>query len=119
MSTTTSTTPTRPTTRLLELEITGRCQLSCIHCYAESGPDRAHGMMTTDDWLRVIEQAHEMGVTKVQLIGGEPTRRPEFFRLLTHALSFGLRVEVFSNLVAIRDDLWSLFRNPLVSLIRC
>ena len=39
----------------LELEITGFCQLKCVHCYAESGPHGGRGAMTTEDWERVIE----------------------------------------------------------------
>jgi hypothetical protein len=31
----------------LWLEITGRCQLACRHCYAESGPRGTHGSMAT------------------------------------------------------------------------
>ncbi len=42
---------------LVSLEITGRCQLACVHCYAESGPHGTHGTMTLVDWLAVIDQA--------------------------------------------------------------
>jgi hypothetical protein len=46
----------------LELEITGFCQLKCIHCYAESGPHGGRGTMTTDNWEHVIDQAAAIGV---------------------------------------------------------
>lgn len=52
----------------------------------------------------------------MQFIGGEPTAHPDFDRLLRHAIAAGLKVEVFSNLVAIRDTLWGLFTYPKVSL---
>jgi uncharacterized radical SAM superfamily Fe-S cluster-containing enzyme len=42
---------------LLWLEVTGRCQLMCVHCYAASGPDGDQGDMTVADWCAVIEQA--------------------------------------------------------------
>jgi hypothetical protein len=54
----------------LELEITGFCQLNCVHCYADSGPRGGPGTMTTADWERVIDQAAAIGVTMVQFIGG-------------------------------------------------
>jgi sulfatase maturation enzyme AslB (radical SAM superfamily) len=54
----------------LELEIAGFCQLKCVHCYAESGPDGGRGTMTTGDWERVIDQAAAIGVKMVQFIGG-------------------------------------------------
>ncbi len=57
----------------LELEITGFCQLKCVHCYAESGPHGGHGTMTAEDWEKVIDQAAEIGIRMIQFIGGEPT----------------------------------------------
>lgn len=68
-------------TSFLWLEITGRCQLECQHCYAESGPSGTHGAMSTVDWLRVLDQAAALGVQTVQFIGGEPTLRPDLPRL--------------------------------------
>ncbi|MFG1873845.1 radical SAM protein [Sphaerisporangium sp. NPDC049003] len=100
----------------LELELTGRCQLECVHCYAESGPTGDHGTMTANDWSTVIADAASLGVSQVQLIGGEPTVHPQFVRLLRHAIDCGLSVEVFSNLVHVRDEWWELFVSPKVSL---
>ena len=69
------TTLTRPDTTPVEagpvfsflwLEITGRCGLSCSHCYAGSGPAGSHGTMTAGDWRSVITQAAGLGVSMVQ-----------------------------------------------------
>ncbi|MGH3779149.1 MAG: radical SAM protein [Pseudonocardiaceae bacterium] len=57
------------------LEITGKCQLECVHCYADSGPQGTHGTMTTEDWVVVIGQAAALGTRMIQFIGGEPTLR--------------------------------------------
>ncbi len=100
----------------LELEITGRCQLACRHCYAESGPTVGHGTMSADDWCALLTEAASLGATRVQLIGGEPTAHPEFERLLGHAIRVGLAVEVFSNLLRVREHWWELFAHPRVSL---
>ncbi len=44
--------------RQLSLEITGKCNLTCSHCYAESGPRLSlRGEMATADWLRLIDEA--------------------------------------------------------------
>jgi len=100
----------------LELEITGFCQLRCIHCYAESGPHGGRGTMTTLDWEHVIDQAAAIGVRMVQFIGGEPTLEPALPRLIRHALGNGLRVYVYSNLVRVTPELWELFSQPAVPL---
>lgn len=103
-------------TSFLWLELTGRCQLTCVHCYAESGPSGTHGSMTVADWVRVLNEATELGVSSVQFIGGEPTLYPGLTRLIDHALENRLQVEVFSNLVHVTDEQWSAFSRPGVSL---
>lgn len=98
------------------LEITGKCQLECVHCYAESGPTGTHGVMTAADWLRVIDECAHLGVGMVQFIGGEPTLHPDLPRLVEHALESGLEVEVFSNLVHVSDRIWDVFTRSGVRL---
>ncbi len=102
--------------RFVWLEITGKCQLSCVHCYADSGPKGTHGVMVRRDWERVIDQASDLGVSAVQFIGGEPTLHPELPALIPYALSRGLDVEVFSNLTHISPGLWEAFSQPGVNL---
>ncbi|EFL12557.1 radical SAM domain-containing protein [Streptomyces sp. AA4] len=103
-------------TSFLWLEVTGRCQLSCRQCYAESGPSGTHGSMTRMDWMRVLDEAGALGVETVQFIGGEPTLYPHLVPLVEHALDLGFGVEVFSNLVHVTDELWDVFSRPGVSL---
>ncbi|WP_405798110.1 radical SAM/SPASM domain-containing protein [Streptomyces sp. NBC_01506] len=98
------------------LEITGKCQLECAHCYADSGPRGTHGTMESDDWRRVIEQLASAGATMVQFIGGEPMLHPELSALIEWALHCGLRVEVFSNLVHVPAGMWPVLERPGVSL---
>lgn len=100
----------------LWLEITGQCQLECVHCYADSSPSGTHGTMTAQDWQRVINEAADIGVRTVQFIGGEPTLHPALPSLVGHALNRELAVEVFTNLVHVTDALWELFSRPGVSL---
>lgn len=106
----------QPALDFLWLEITGKCQLECTHCYANSGPDGTHGRMTLANWINVIDQAAASGVRMVQFIGGEPTLHPDFPTLVDHALDARLQVEVYSNLVRVTDALWDLFTRPGVQL---
>ncbi|WP_214106783.1 radical SAM protein [Acrocarpospora catenulata] len=99
----------------IALELTGRCQLACTHCYAESGPAASHGTMTGDDWCHLISEAAVLGA-RVQYIGGEPTLHPQFERILTHTTELGVPVEVFTNLYRIRESWWELLSRSGVSL---
>ncbi|MGH3758579.1 radical SAM protein [Actinophytocola sp.] len=100
----------------LWLEITGKCQLGCAHCYADSGPRGSHGVMTTSDWCRVIDESTTLGIEMVQFIGGEPTMHPGLPHFVDHALGRGIEVEVYSNLVHVRPELWEAFTRPGVRL---
>lgn len=102
--------------RFMWLEITGKCQLHCSHCYAESGPNGTHGTMDEKDWKQVINEGADAGVEAVQFIGGEPTLNRSLPRLIGHALTRGLQVEVYSNLVHVRQELWDTFSQEGVSL---
>ncbi|MGW6933832.1 radical SAM/SPASM domain-containing protein [Lentzea sp. NPDC054927] len=102
--------------RFAWLEITGKCQLSCTHCYADSGPRGTQGVMRPPDWLRVVDHVAELGAHSVQFIGGEPTSHPDLPEFVDRALGAGLAVEIFSNLVHIGPRLWDTFSRPGVRL---
>ncbi|MEV6496918.1 radical SAM protein [Streptomyces prunicolor] len=98
------------------LDLTRKCQLNCSHCYNESGPQGTHGSMRREDWAKVLDEAAMSGVKNVQFIGGEVTLHPDAPALVAHALALGLKVEVYSNLVHISDEWWSLLQRDGVSL---
>jgi MoaA/NifB/PqqE/SkfB family radical SAM enzyme len=101
---------------VLELEITGKCQLTCEHCLSESSPRATHGSMTPADWQGVIVDAAALGIPQVQLIGGEPTVNPHWIQYTDLALSLGLRVQVYSNLFHVREEWWAAFQRDGVTL---
>ncbi|MYT68216.1 MULTISPECIES: radical SAM protein [unclassified Streptomyces] len=101
----------------LELEITEQCQLTCPKlCYAKAGPKKGHGSLSTADWKSVMSEAAELGVQRVQFIGGEPTLHPHFEELIHHALHVGLDVQVYTNLYSVTSMHWRWFAHPRVSL---
>ncbi|MBT2412841.1 radical SAM protein [Streptomyces sp. ISL-12] len=100
----------------LWLDLTRKCQLACGHCHNGSGADGSHGSMTAQDWTRVLDEATAAGVSRVQFTGGEVTLHPDAPALVEYALTLGLAVEVYSNLVHLNDAWWSLLRREGVSL---
>jgi MoaA/NifB/PqqE/SkfB family radical SAM enzyme len=97
----------------LWLEITRRCNLTCAHCYASSGPDlRLTERMKFADWCRVMGEARAAGCRRLQFIGGEPTLHPDLGRLIEHATRVGFkRCEVFTNATLLREDLVQIFKD--------
>lgn len=104
------------TPQFLWLDLTRKCQLNCVHCYNASGPDGTHGTMTRENWIDVLDQAVSCGVRGIQLTGGEVTMHPDAPDLIDHALTIGLKVEIFSNLVHVTAEWWDLLQRDGVTL---
>jgi len=102
----------------LWLEITGKCNLTCTHCYADSGPTGdLYGSMDYHHWLRVLDEAAELGCRRVQFIGGEPTIHPRLHDLLGHANHHGFElIEVFTNAMRLGKDLLGCFQRNRVHI---
>lgn len=57
-------------------EVTHRCPLQCPYCSNPLQLEKAGVELNTTTWLRVLDQAAELGVLQVAFSGGEPTLRP-------------------------------------------
>src|SRR5437763_16448627 len=84
----------------LWLELTNRCNLQCVHCYAESGPRAgATDILNVSDYRRLIDEGRKLGCRQSQFIGGEPTLNADLPACIAHAREVGYStVEVYSNL---------------------
>lgn len=90
----------------LWLELTNRCNLQCVHCYTDSGPNTGiKDILTKDDYISVMVQARDLGCCKMQFIGGEPQLNGDFQELLVMAKTLGFEfIEVYSNLTRLGDE---------------
>src|SRR5581483_5048549 len=102
----------------LWLELTDKCNLACVHCYADSSPMLPlYQGMDLADWKRVLADSYEAGCRKVQFIGGEPTLYPNLVELIHYTRSLGYEfVEVFTNGTAFTDRIKEAFRQFRVHL---
>lgn len=86
-------------------DITHRCNLRCVHCYAGPGtqandPGRE---LTTSQACAIIDQAVDAGCLFLLISGGEPLIRPDFADLYVHAKQRGLLVTLFTNATLIDE----------------
>ena len=80
----------------LTWEITYACNLRCVHCLSSSGR-RAPDELTTAEATRLIDDWAEMRVFYINVGGGEPMVRPDFFALMEHAVGRGVGVKFSTN----------------------
>jgi radical SAM protein with 4Fe4S-binding SPASM domain len=81
---------------LVVWDFTHKCNLSCKHCYSNSGAPSQHEL-TTKEALNAVDQLADFGVTALAFSGGEPLTRNDFFEVASHAVKRGLYVSVATN----------------------
>jgi len=79
------------------MNITKRCNLKCVHCYAGAFDAQSPGEMKTHEILRVIDELAEFGAPVVLFSGGEPLMHPDIVKLAGHAVQSGIRTVISTN----------------------
>ncbi|AEV86931.1 radical SAM protein [Actinoplanes sp. SE50] len=87
----------------LTWELTYACNLSCVHCLSSSGR-RDPGELTTQECRRLIDEFERMQVFYVNIGGGEPTIRPDFWDLVDYATAHRVGVKFSTNGVRINRE---------------
>jgi pyrroloquinoline quinone biosynthesis protein E len=84
-----------PAPLALIAEITHRCPLHCVYCSNPLQLTAAASELSTEDWIRVVQQAGKLGVLHLHLSGGEPLARIDLTELVSAAHAAGL----YTNLI--------------------
>lgn len=90
-----------PAPMSLLAELTHRCPLSCPYCSNPVELERKAQELSTEDWLRVLEEAAELGILQVHFSGGEPMARPDLYTLIAHAHKLNLYTNLITSGVLI------------------
>ncbi len=80
----------------LTWELTYACNLACLHCLSSSGR-RDPRELTTDEAKAVLDELHRLQVFYINIGGGEPMIRRDFFELVEHAIAKGIGVKFSTN----------------------
>lgn len=70
----------------LTWELTYACNLQCVHCLSSSGM-RDDRELSTAEAKRVLDELREMKVFYINIGGGEPMVRRDFFELIEYAVT--------------------------------
>jgi len=84
-----------PNPLALIAEITHRCPLHCVYCSNPLQMIGAKAELSTEDWVRVFQEAQGLGILHLHLTGGEPAARADLKDLVEAAHGAGL----YTNLI--------------------
>ncbi len=74
-----------------------RCNLKCIHCYAQSRDIEYEDELTTQQGKELIDDLAQFGSPVILFSGGEPTMRKDLPELAMHARDKGMRAVISTN----------------------
>lgn len=87
----------------LTWELTYACNLSCVHCLSSSGR-RDPRELSTEECKAVIDELERMQVFYVNIGGGEPTVRSDFWEIVDYATAHKVGVKFSTNGVKITPE---------------
>lgn len=105
-----------PQLRGMVIEVTRRCNLKCIHCLVESGPNVNDEELKITDWKLVIDEASMLGCGGIGIGGGEPLLVKDLPELIQHAQSKGVPVVIFTNATVLQSDLIESLKNVQINV---
>jgi pyrroloquinoline quinone biosynthesis protein E len=82
-------------------ELTYACPLHCPYCSNPLDMSGYGDQLTTPEWLRVLDEARELGVLQLHLSGGEPLQRRDLTEITQHASELGLYTNLITSAVGL------------------
>ncbi len=98
----------RPYTLIAEL--TYKCPLRCVYCSNPLDYPRHDAELDTATWLRVFEEAEELGVVQLNLTGGEPLIRSDLEPLIAKARALDLYTNLITSGIPLTQERLARFR---------
>jgi mycofactocin radical SAM maturase len=80
----------------LTWELTYGCNLACVHCLSSSGR-RDPAELSTEQVFALVDELRRLQVFYVNIGGGEPTIRPDFYDVVDRCVDSGVGVKFSTN----------------------
>ena len=77
--------------------VTRRCNLKCVHCYAHAKNTSFDNELSTDQGKQLIDDLAEFGSPVMLFSGGEPLVRKDLPQLAAYAVEKGMRAVISTN----------------------
>lgn len=78
----------------LQIFITNRCNLRCKACFNEK--NLGTGDMSFDEYQNIVQFYHK-DISKIILLGGEPTMHDEIEHMIEYNQQYGLKTTIYTN----------------------
>ena len=96
--------PVTSTPTEVEICLTRRCNLSCVHCNITSRSEFEDEVLPTNFWLEIFKQCEQNQVLKVIITGGEPFIRKDWCELLDYLSKASFGTIILTNGIHFDDS---------------
>jgi 12,18-didecarboxysiroheme deacetylase len=97
--------------------ITRRCNLKCLHCYAHARNIPFDNELTTREGKKLIDDLAGFGVPVLLISGGEPLARKDLPELAAYAVEKGMRAVISTNGTLITPQMAGTLKNIGLSYV--
>ena len=80
----------------IQLELTYRCNLNCVHCYCLGAGDESKEL-DINEVKKILDDLRQQGCLQLTFSGGEPLLRGDFLEIYAHAKKNGFLITIFTN----------------------
>lgn len=85
-------------------ELTYRCPLQCPYCSNPLDFARQGAELSTDEWLRVISEARQLGAAQIGFSGGEPLVRADLADLIGESRRLGYYTNLITSGIGLTEQ---------------
>ncbi|MEW6328101.1 MAG: 12,18-didecarboxysiroheme deacetylase [Thermodesulfobacteriota bacterium] len=96
---------------------TRRCNLKCVHCYAQADNVGAPDELSTAEGKKLIDDLSQFGSPVLLFSGGEPFMRPDLPELAAYAVEKGMRAVVSTNGTLISKEMAGILKKIGLSYV--
>lgn len=105
----------------MNLMLTGRCNLNCLHCFNAKDNAPLNSELTYDEILHILDQARDIGINAFTLTGGEPLVHRRFLDVVKAIYERNMHVfELNTNGLLLNREILDEFKeigcNPLIKI---
>ena len=108
----------KPKLNCIQIEVTGRCNERCIHCYIPNAKKDKGKDMPFDKFQSIVNQFAEMGGLHVVLSGGEVFLHKDIIRMIQYCREKDMQISILSNLIALKKEQIPAIKEANISVLQ-
>ena len=101
----------------IQVEITGKCNERCRHCYLPNSFKDKGIDMPIDKFKKIVDEFAEMGGLHITITGGEALLHKNLVDMLDYCRTKDLEITLLSNLINLNDEIVDALRRVNVNMV--